>query len=51
MVDVKGHICFPTLIHEFKGYQTANSHVNMLNVIEFENKEACKKLRQQQQSN
>ena len=38
MVNVKTYHCFPTLIHEFKGYQTANSHVNMLNVIEFENK-------------
>ena len=37
MVNVKTYHCFPTLIHEFKGYQDANSHVNMLNVIEFEN--------------
>ena len=37
MVDVKTYHCFPTLIHEFRGEQTANSHVNMLNVIEFEN--------------
>ena len=38
MVNVKTYHCFPTLIHEFKGYQDANSHVNMLNVIEFEYK-------------
>jgi len=38
MVNVKTYHCFSTLIHEFKGYQDANSHVNMLNVIEFENR-------------
>ena len=37
MVDVKTYQCFPTLIDEFRGEQTANSHVIMLNVIEFEN--------------
>ena len=38
MVDVKTYQCFPTLIHEFHGEQTTESHTNMLNVIELESK-------------
>ena len=38
MADVKSYQCFPTMIHEFRGEQTAKSHTDMLNVIKFESK-------------
>ena len=38
MVHVKTYQCFSTLIHEFHGEQTTESHTNMLNVIGLESK-------------